>query len=64
MTQEVIDCHIIHAEQVRVVFQLVLLVEVHVTQHLRHDDYDYQGQRVIMLVIMKTMRMIMEMVRM
>ena len=59
-----IDCHIIHAEQVRVVFQLVLLVEVHVTQHLRHDDYDHQGQGVIMIVIMKTTRMIMEMVRM
>ena len=60
MTEEVI----VQAEQVRVVFQLQVLVEVHVTQHLRHDDYNHQGHRVTMKVIMKTIKMEMEMVRM
>ena len=66
ITKEVIDCHIIQGEQVHVVFQLAVLVEVHVTKHLRYDDYDqrHQYHRVIMIVIMKTIRMIMEMVRM
>ena len=47
MTKEVIDCHIIQGEQVHVVFQLADLVEVHVTKHLRYDDYDqhHQGHR-------------------